>query len=40
MACKSPDKINPIAYAGGGGSGLYTTLVKKQPYKVGGSRND
>jgi hypothetical protein len=41
MACKSPEKVNPTAISGGGGaSGLHTTLVKKQPYKIGGSRND
>jgi hypothetical protein len=40
MTSKSPEKFSPIALAGGGASGLYTSLVKRQPYKVGGSRND
>jgi hypothetical protein len=34
MACKN-EQFNPLALAGG-----YTTLVKKKPFKLGGSRND
>jgi len=39
MACKV-DQLHPILSPSGEGNGQNTSLVKKKPYKIAGSRND